>query len=355
MASERPGGAVSQGPRHAGLLAALSFEDRCIASLAQWRATDAGVVKSAVYFSYDDQATPSLRASGARESNWLRITDTAKSSGISVSRCPLDPYSMGALESYIDAAGSEYDKIVVDLSCFTKVHLMAVARAVLKLGAGTAWSICYSSPFSYGDLNNPVARGGWQDNLVLPLGDDPSLTKQGMAVGVLLAGIEADRAAIAMSALEPASGLIVVSCTEGRPDMHRLAMANNSLLFTHLRNLRMPGPLGKEMLPYFPSGGWETEKVYMNNVIEGVPGCLRKVVHAAAALNAPIVLFPFGPKIVIFVASLYLARHYPAASWAIYPVPKTHPLDYSDGTRVTDWYSDREILRGVDEAGTMRI
>jgi hypothetical protein len=341
---------VIRNPRHVRLLAALSFEERCLASLADWSGSDGNPKKSAVFFSYDDRATPDREANVLREANWRRIIELAEHSGTVVSRYKLDPYSMGPLEDYIEEAAADSDKIVIDLSCFTKVHLMAIARAVQKLDPGTAWSICYSSPFSYGDLNAPTARGGWQDNLVLPLGDDPSLAKQGMALGVLLAGMEADRSAIAMSELEPASGLIIIACTRGRPDMQRLAVANNSLLFTHLRELRMPGPLGKEILPYFPSGGWEVAKVYVDSAVEDLSGYLSRIVRAANSLTAPVVLFPFGPKIVNFVAALYLARYYPAASWAIYPVPKTHPLDYSDGIRSTDWYEGEEILRSLDES-----
>jgi hypothetical protein len=340
---------VSQEPPRVRLLAALSFEDRCVASLAHWPELDTDASKSAVFFSYDNRATPDLEANAVREANWRRVTELAESSGVRVSRYMLDPYSMGALEIYIDTASSDADKITIDLSCFTKLHLMAIARAVLKLGPEVSWSVCYASPLSYGNLNTPTARGGWQDNLVLSLGDEPSLTNQGMAVGVLLAGMEADRTAIAMSQLEPASGLIVLSCTPGRPDMHRLAMANNSLLFGHLRELRMPGPLGKKILPHFPSGGWEVEKVDVDSAIEDVSRCLRRIVRAASPLRAPVILFPFGPKIVDFVASIYLARHYPAASWAIYPVPKTHPLDYSDGIRATDWHEGADILRTIDE------
>ena len=330
--------------RHLRLLAALSFEDRCAASLAAWHDSDSSAVRSAVFFSYEDRATPDMEANVAREANWHRVTRLSESSGIELSRYRLDPYSMGDLEAQIGKASSDADEIVIDLSCFTKLHLMAAARALLRLDTRTSWSICYSSPYSYGNLNAPSSRGGWQDSLVVPLGDDPSLTNQGMAVGLMLAGMEADRAAIAVSELEPASGLIILSSSPDRPDRRRLTVANNSLLFTHLRELRMPGPLGKKILAHFPSGGWEIEKVNLENVVEEMSRCLGRIVRAAESMKAPIILFPFGPKIVDFLASLYLARHYPAASWAIYPVPKTHPLDYSDGVQSTHWYEGRAIL-----------
>ncbi len=341
---------MSSKPRHVKLLAALSFEDRCAASLQTWQDAAADTSRSAVYFSYEDRATPDVQASVMRENNWIRIRELAGSAHITVSRHRLDPYSMGDLERYIIDASQDADELAIDLSCFTKLHLMAIARAVLRVDSRIPWSVCYSRPFSYGNLNAPTARGGWLDTLVLPLGDDPSLKHQGMALGLMIAGIEADRTAIAMSELEPASGLVILSRSQGRPDLQRLTLANNSLLLAHLRELRMPGPQGKRILPYFHSGGWEVEKIRVENVVSEIARCLMRIVTAAESISSPVILFPFGPKIVVFLSSLYLARHYPGASWAIYPIPKTHPIDYSDGVRFSEWYEGETVLYVLDES-----
>jgi hypothetical protein len=331
------------------MLAALSFEERCAAAFADYEPSSRDTTLSADFFSYDDRATPNPAANVAREGNWTKIQAIGKRAGWPVSRHPLNPYSMGDLERYVLAVAEHVEHLTVDLSCFTKLHLLAAARSLSKIDLNTDWSICYTTPFSYGNLDAPSSRGGWQDTLVLPLGDDPSLSRQGMALGVILAGMEADRIAIALSELEPASGLIILARNQDRPDLHRSTIANNSRLFAHLQGLQMPGPLGKKVLPYFRSGGWEIENVHMDNVVSEVARCLQRIVAAAASIEAPVVLFPFGPKIVVFLAGLYLARHYPAASWAVYPVPKTHPLDYSDGVRNTDWYSNRTILNTLDQ------
>ncbi len=331
-------------PRDARFLAALSFEERCSAALVDWQRQDDRSARSAVFFSYEDRATPDLEATVARESNWARIVDFAESASLPVLRRRLDPYSIGDFENYIAAAAEEADEILIDLSCFTKPHLMAAARAVLRLDQATAWSVCYSSPYSYGNLNAPAARGGWQDTLVLPLGNDPSLTNQGMALGFVLAGMEADRTAIALNELEPASGLIVFSRRHDRPDLQRVTIANNSLLLAHLRELRMPGPQGRRILPYFHSGGWEVDKLQLEIITAEIGRCLGRLVTAAESIGSPIILFPFGPKIAVFLASLYLAREYPNSSWAVYPIPKTHPIDYSDGVRNVEWYEGSMVL-----------
>jgi hypothetical protein len=338
-----------------GFLGALSFEERCSAALTSWLEAESSQNRFAQFFSYDDKATPDVEANMARETNWERIRKLAAAARLPLERERLDPYSMGDLEGQIAAIAEQVDEIVLDLSCFTKLHLMAAARAVLRLDDSTGWSVTYSRPYSYGDLNAPKARGGWLDTLVLPLGDDPSLTNQGMALGVVLAGMEADRTAIALNELEPASGLIIFCRSVDRPDLQRLTIANNSLLLAHLQGLRMPGPQGKRILPYFSSGGWEVEKIQLEFVVDELGRCLGRIVNAAEAIAAPVILFPFGPKIAVFLASLYLARHYPQASWTVYPIPKTHPIDYSDGVRGTDWYSGATLLDALNKSYAIAV
>ena len=247
------------------------------------------------------------------------------------------------------AQSEDADEVIIDLSCFTKLHLMAAARAILKFDSAINWSVIYSNPFSYGNLNAPTARGGWQDTLMLPLGDDPSLANQGMALGLMLAGMEADRTTIAMNELEPASrhDHLQVEARTG-PILQRLTYANNALLLAHLRDLRMPGPRRRDLFPYFPSGGWELEKIRLENVIVDMARCLGRIISAADVIGAPIILFPFGPKTVVFLASLYLAKGYPTRSWAIYPIAKTHPIDYSDGVRSIKDFEGSTILHAIE-------
>lgn len=339
---------MTQEVRRVRLLAALSFEERCLASLAAWRNRDPRHLDSAIFFSYEDRATPDLEASVVREANWDQIKKHAAMADVQLSRYPIDPYSMGDLERHMAAASQDADEVIIDLSCFTKLHLMAAARSVLKFDPKISWSIIYSSPFSYGNLNAPTARGGWQDTLMLPLGDDPSLANQGMALGLMLAGMEADRTAIAMNDLEPASGMIILSRSQDRPDLQRLTYANNALLLAHLRGLRMPGPRQRDLFPYFPSGGWELEKIRLESVIADMTRCLKRIIKAADVIGAPIILFPFGPKTVVFLASLYLAKDYPTRSWAIYPIAKTHPIDYSDGVRSIEDFKGSTILHAME-------
>ena len=182
---------------------------------------------------------------------------------------------------------------------------------------------------------------------MLPLGNDPSLSNQGVALGVMLLGSEADRSAIALNEFEPAAGVIVLSCRRARPDFYRSVRRNNALLIPYLRGLRMPGPRGRSIVKYFPSGGWESEEIQMDDVVADTARCLSQVVAAASEIHAPVIMFPFGPKIVVFATSLYLALQYPEASWAVYPVANTHLVNYSDGSDRTEWYRADELVNAL--------
>src|SRR5690242_19342975 len=173
---------------------------------------------------------------------------------------------------------------------------------------------------------------------MLPLGDDPSLRNQGVAVGVMLLGSEADRAAVALNEFEPAAGVMLLSRRRSRPDFCRSVLHQNSLLSSYLQSLKMPGPRGRSITKYFPSGGWELQEVELDNVVADIAGNLSNVVAAASEIHAPVILYPFGPKIIVFAAGLYLALQYPVASWAVYPVAKTHAVNYSDGAAQIEWY-----------------
>lgn len=91
----------------------------------------------------------------------------------------------------------------------------------------------------------------------------------------------------------------------------------------------MPGAMGL-------AAGWRRTSVAANDPT----GIARIVIEEAElALNdeAPILLFPFGPKAHVFVAAFHLALTYGAASWCVYPVPVAYNVDYTQGSAATSW------------------
>ena len=316
-------------------LAALSFEERCLAATKQVLTKETKPV-SIVLLDYGATATPGSEATSLRNAHWAAIDNEASEHGIACSRRAINAYSMADLEEIVYQNTRGERRLLVDISCMTRPHILALAVSLTKAKNVESWTVAYTKPLSYGDLNAPNASGGWRDTLWLPLGEDPLLRNEGLALGLLAVGHEADRAGIALREIEPAAGIAIYSRRVDRPDLHRAALEKNRLLFSYLRQLRMPGPRGQAVKRFFRDGGWEIVGVRMERVVEDVARVAARVVRAAVALDSPIVFIPFGPKLVVLIVAWLLARECPDRSWAIYPVARTHPLGYSDGVLATD-------------------
>lgn len=322
--------------------AALSFEDRCLAAM-QRELESTKTTSEVVMLDYGSTATPGSEATRLRHGHWTRIEQQCRKLGIACSRRAINAYSTEDMEEIVREKSETDQGLFVDISCMTKPHVLGLAASLAKLPDMTSWRIAYTKPLSYGDLNAPGSTGGWQDLLWLPLGDDPMLRNQGLAVGLLASGQEADRTSIALREIEPAAGIAMIPVRRDRPDLHRVVLDKNELLFSYLRELRMPGPRGKSSDKFFRNGGWEFIRIRMDSVVVDVFDVVARIVRAALALDGPIVLLPFGPKIVVFLAAWFLAKECSNRCWAVYPVARTHPLGYSDGILTTEEFSS-ELL-----------
>jgi hypothetical protein len=112
----------------------------------------------------------------------------------------------------------------------------------------------------------------------------------------------------------------------------------------------MPGPEGEKVMPYFQNGGWERVVIDLAETVDSVGNVSDRVLSAASILNAPIILYPFGPKIVVFCFGMLLTLSYPSASWAMYPVPRTHPITYSDGVGSTQWLPGKMLTEALNRS-----
>jgi hypothetical protein len=323
-------------------IGALSFEERCVAGLELTRSEGVTGMTSTL-FDYRQMATPGEDASELRQRSWTRASMSV-SVGEELSRIHIDPYSMADAEELIRAQCSETGYIVIDITCMTKPHVLAAA-AVLAQQPQTSWRILYTIPETYGDLNSRRASRGWTDTLLLPLGPDPSLGNEGLSLGVIMLGHEAERSLIALEHLEPAAGAAIIFRRSDRPDLERVTRSRNRLLLERLQRLRMPVNSGLRRLSGDFPERWEVVQLEMDDVVDGTARLVSLLADHASHAHAPVVLYPFGPKLAIFVAGLVLWRQYPQASWAVYPVASTHPLDYSDGILRT------VVLRGEDVPG----
>lgn len=326
-------------------LGALSFEERCIAAFTECvEATPGG---RGVFLDYGNQATPGSEAAALRAHNWARVEVAAKRASWRVERRSANPYSMGAVLAICDALAGRGAPLCIDVSCLTRPHVLAAARAATRASVHADWQIAYTSPLAYGDLVGRGVHGGWRDTLLLPLGDDPNLENEGLSLGLVLLGYEADRAFLALSEFEPAAGVILSAYTPGRPDFDVVVRKSNADLVSYLTSLTMPGPRAAPLREFLPDGGWIERRVSLDDGILEFAQGMRLLLDAASSVDAPILLFPFGPKLFVFLAGTVLAGRHGEASWACYPVPRTHPLNYSEGIRRTTWISARLGLESL--------
>jgi len=331
-------------PPNVRVLAALSFEDRCTATVSNALVAN-HPPEVVIMLDYASRATPGVEAADRRNANWQTISALAHEVGVRCERFVINPYSMTDLLDLLAIHIRHDDQLLADITCMTRPHVLALAHALSRDHFTQEWSVAYTRPLSYGDLNAPSASGGWTDTLWLPMGENPILRNQGLALGVFAAGHQADRAGIALREIEPAAGVAMYFRRGNRPDLHRVALARNQQTFEYLSHLRMPGKRGKRVQEFLPNLGWEILGVDVDNFEQPLAAIVGRIIAASVALDSPIILYPFGPKSVIFYVAWLLASDRSDHTWAIYPVSRTHALNYSDGILSTETFS-RSHLNG---------
>ena len=309
---------------------AISFEQRCVTA-----AQSAGGhgVSDALILTYPTEAHPPdqdrQRRAQHREA-LLRALEAASIRESDVAAYATSPFA-SLLESEI--ATTRPEVVVVDVTCMTKAHTVALAAVSTQAGPSPDFIYAYTTPVNY-QLPSAKRSLGWRDVIILPIGDAPRFRREGHARGILLAGHEADRVSVAFAALEPAAGLIVMSEARGRPDFHSVSEATHSHILRRLERLRMPG----EGVEGRSLDGWTRTTVSLSK-LEVLSGPIHEEVRRASETDAPLLLFPFGPKAVVLAASLQLAAEYRNASWCVYPVPTAYDVDYTFGASQTQWFS----------------
>jgi hypothetical protein len=80
-----------------------------------------------------------------------------------------------------------------------------------------------------------------------------------------------------------------------------------------------------------------TKTVVAITDFDGMARVVDEEIKRARAKAAPMMLFPFGPKSLVFVAAFELIARYGRASWFVYPIPSAYDAAYTQGTRDTIW------------------
>jgi len=163
---------------------------------------------------------------------------------------------------------------------------------------------------------------GWKDVLIAPLAETAALLNEAHSRGIIIPGHEADRLILGLAELEPSGGLILLMATPERPDLYELSIRNNRRVISQLTSMR--------------SASW-SRKILDWDDFEGLKESVAREIEAAREYDAPVILFPFGPKSFLFLTALSLAAAYPEASWFVYPIPTSYDVNYSEGLERTTW------------------
>ena len=284
---------------------------------------------SAVLFDYATAVYPAAqdRDRRRRNRNLLEAACERADPAVPLELVTPEPYSYRAAQRAVQTqiAVLQPDQVILDVSCLTKIHVIALTHPAI-FASSRHWELAYTMPETYGHLEtSKETGGGWKDVLVLPVGEPLEIANESEARGIVLAGHEGDRLIIALSELEPASGVIVTARTDGPPDLRSRAEHRNSLM-TQLLTSRGPAR-------------WTTHGVPIRD-----PRTLAEVVESQLAMLAPLAhrysCTRSGPS----RSSPY--RHaIGRRRWGGIVVrlsdPNSYDVDYSYGVGPVMWYSKR--------------
>lgn len=316
--------------KHTCWIGALSFEDRCVASV-QWLQSKSVHIESAVALNYSTQVRPALEDKRRREANRKAF----KVVGQDVFTTPwqeltTEPYAFQAIQSLVGEIVTKrnIDFAIFDLTCLTKIHALGLAATLATTLKDLRWLIAYSSPENYGQLDSVSKTLGWKDIIVAPLAETAVLLYEAHSRGIIVTGHEAERLTVGLTEIEPSGGVIVVGDSAKRPDLGRLTQRVNRRVVSHLMKLR--------------SSKWTTVVVDIGDT-SPLDALISGEIAEARQNNAPVILFPNGPKSLVFSAALKLCQEYSDASWFVYPVPAAYDVNYSEGIAGTYWFKQRQF------------
>lgn len=309
---------------------AVSFEDRCAASVE--RMPDDAHLLAGYVIDYGTVVRPLRRSEDRRRRNRQRVLTGLHRRGAECRRRLLVPYRMSAIRGVLDEAIAECvrtgARMVLDVSCWTKIHSVGFAEWLLEDGERARLTDIVSTvPLQYGwQESQALVRGDYRDVVFAPVGDivrGPLSADWRSTVDVIaLLGHEGVRLRLALSTLELARGLAVVSGRAAGSDVGTMATLENGEFLDDVAVGRL--------------GSWQ--------VLDCSPpelGQLWQTVQrfADSGRSDRLVIIPLGPKPVVLQAALAaLTSSKGSGLWVNYPVPQGYSLDYSVGAGSTSLF-----------------
>lgn len=315
--------------KHTLWVGTVSFEDRCLASVRCLEAADLKMY-NAIAIEYPTIARPEREDYERRKVNRQRLTEFGSKLFLNETQIvTLNPYALqDFFKIFFEENQIKGESLVVfDITCMTKVHTLALASFLALHESPSKWICAYTIPENYTSIDNSTRTPGWKDVIIAPLAETAHLLNESHSRGIIITGHEADRLLVAISELEPSGGLIIIGDTPSRPDLGRLSEQYNRGILKQLTKLR--------------SSEWK--KIVANILgLEKVKAEIKKEIKLAKGAEAPIILFPFGPKPLLFEIGHILVRDYPESTWFVYPVPNAYDVNYTEGVGKTYWFGTYE-------------
>lgn len=300
---------------------ALSAEERCTGSILSLARQKLCIVSGYV-LDYEAELEQVSLATQSPDSQWEILRSIERDSLIrEIKRQPLSPYAFHDFQSFLENVvfKSGADFIVFDVTCLTKIHLLALAATLSQRPQVPPWAVVYAKPENYVAVeHNP----GWRDIIMAPLGDTGFLLNETFSRGIIIPGHEGDRLTVALAETEASGGVILVADTTGRPDLRYLTERRSQ---RSLRWLVRP-----------KTDAW-VKRVVKEDAVSNVSNYISKEISIAKTHNSPVLLFPYGPKSLIFIVARRLSLEYPDWSWFVYPIPLGHVAAFSEGIERLIW------------------
>jgi len=303
-----------------------SFERRCVGSL-EYLARSGVALRGVHLLEYPTRGFPEVIDRQLRRAHRDLVKASTHAANAQFETATVEAYASAQFEDYFSTLAETLGStaLIIDISCMTKIHVVALstALATLEINA-TQTLLAYTSPRSYGNLNRSSSEIGWSDVLIAPIGTTARMRNESNSRGVIIAGHESERLWAALNEVEPASGLLALGSTPGRPDITRLSEKVNRRVISHM-TLATEAPWSRRVVDI-------ADVALMRQLV-------RTEIAEAAKHEAPLILYPFGPKTLIYAAGEALLRGYPNDSWFVYPVPAGYHVSYSEGIGQTYWFS----------------
>jgi hypothetical protein len=220
--------------------------------------------------------------------------------------------------------GSHDLHLVIDITCLTKIHTLALAYWLLTSTNLPGITLAYSQPDYYGNPSKNIwGRGKWQTTSLVRL-DLDSTERFLTTAAIVLLGHEGDRLRLALNEIEASEALVIKTLPRDKQSkLLTVSDVQNSWLFQEMRD--------------GVRDGFVNETVGMRD-LHRLSCLVIKYCRSAKEKGARIVVCPFGPKTFVFVAGYSCLSVYPENTWLSYPRPVSYDPQYSEGYKYTLWF-----------------